>query len=451
MTDGPRIIAKQPSARLLGLDHLLKIRRNQLQFYEDMRAAYGDVVRLRLGPYRSHLLYHPDHIEELLTRKWFKFIRFKKLTDVVRQWNGDSLLLAEGDEWRQRRRKVMPSFQTKRLPDYGAMAVAETEKLCGTLSKAAVDGELRIDTDATMARLTLDIATRTLFGAQPRSNGEEIEHAIQVLSDTAFRESTSPSTLPDWVPLPDKHRKKWAMKVMDDLVRGLVRERIERGTHGDQRDLLTSLIEQHDGDFEDVRNDVMSLLIAGHETSGALLGWLFACLAQSSDWLAKLRHEIETVLGPQSPSAADIPNLPVLRAVVDETLRLFPPAYTLFLRQAEEDVDLLGIKLRKGDLVQIVPFTTQRDPRFFINPTTFDPARFLTNPTWPQYAYLPFGAGPRVCIGQNFGLMESCLVVATVLQRMAPLATKGFPNLSAKFSLRPLGGLPMTWKIIQKF
>ena len=451
MTDGPRIFAKQPSARLLGLDHLLNIRGDQLQFYEDMRAGYGDVVRLRLGPYRSYLLFHPDHIEELLTRKWSQFIRFQKLTDVVRQWNGDSLLLAEGDDWRQRRRKVMPSFQTKRLPDYGAMAVAETEKMCETLAQAAVEGSVRFDTDSTMARLTLDIATRTLFGAQPRSNGEEIEHAIQVLSDTAFRESTSPATLPDWVPLPDKHRKKWAMKVMDDLVRELVRERIERGTQGDQRDLLTSLIEQHEGDCDEIRNDVMSLLIAGHETSGALLGWLFACLAQSPPWLAKLQQEIEAVLGMRSPSAADIANLPVLRAVVDETLRLFPPAYTLFLRQAEEDVDLLGVKLRKGDLVQIIPFTTQRDPRFFINPTAFDPARFLTNPSWPQYAYLPFGAGPRVCIGQNFGLMESCLVVATVLQRMMPLATKGFPTPSAKFSLRPLGGLPMTWKIIQKF
>ncbi|MDC0116108.1 cytochrome P450 [Octadecabacter sp.] len=448
MTNGPRIIARQPSARLLGLDHLLKIRSDQLRFYEDMRAAYGDVVLLRLGPYRSHLLFHPDHIEELLTRKWSKFIRFQKLTDVVRQWNGDSLLLAEGDEWRQRRRKVMPSFQTKRLPDYGTMAVAETETLCATLAQTAADGEVRIDTDATMARLTLDIATRTLFGAQPRANGEEIEHAIQILSDTAFRESTSPATMPDWVPLPDKNRKKWAMKVMDDLVRGLVRERMDRGTQGDQRDLLTSLIEQHDGDFEDIRNDVMSLLIAGHETSGALLGWLFACLAQSPAWLAKLRHEIETVLGTRLPSAADIANLSVLRAVVDETLRLFPPAYTLFLRQADEDVDLLGSKLQKGDLVQIVPFTTQRDPRFFTNPTTFDPARFLTDPTWPQYAYLPFGAGPRVCIGQNFGLLESCLVVATVLQRMVPLATQGFPAPSAKFSLRPLGGLPMTWKIV---
>lgn len=451
MTEASRISARQPWPILFGLNHLLRIRSDQLRFYEDMRDTYGDVVRLRLGPYRSHLLFHPNHIEELLTRKWSSFVRFRKLTDVVRQWNGDSLLLAEGDEWRQRRRKVMPAFQTKRLPDYGAMAVAETERLCESFSQAAQNGQVRIDTDVTMARLTLDIATCTLFGAQPRANGKEIERAIQILSDTAFRESTSPATLPDWVPVPAKHRKMWAMQVMDDLVRGLVHERIVRGAQGDQRDLLTSLIEQHEGDVEEIRNDVMSLLIAGHETSGALLGWLFACLAQAPEWLAKLQTEISDVLGSRPPSAADIVRLPVLRAVVDETLRLFPPAYTLFLRQAEEDVDLLGIKLRKGDLVQIVPYTTQRDVRFFTNPTVFDPARFLTTPSWPPYAYLPFGAGPRVCIGQNFGLMESCLVVATLLQRMVPLAMGGLPDPSAKFSLRPRGGLLMTWQIIQKF
>ena len=444
----PPIITKQPKPYLLGVDHLVKIRRDQLQFYADMQAAHGDVVRLRLGPYRSHLLFHPDHIEALLTREWSSFIRFKKLMDVVRQWNGDSLLLAEGDEWRARRRKVMPAFQTKRLPDYGAMAVDEALALCRKLEQGAVDRRLTIDTDMIMARLTLDIATRTLFGADPRPHGAEIERAIQVLSSTAFRESTSPITLPDWMPIPAKARKKWAMKVLDDLVRGLVKERMARGAKGDQNDLLAILIAQHEGASEDVRNDVMSLLIAGHETSGALLSWLFASLAHAPDWLAQVRKELGSVLGGRAPTAADLMHLPVLRAVIDETLRMFPPAYTLFLRQAHQDVDLLGIKIRKGDLVQVVPYITQRDPRFFDNPNSFDPSRFLGKTSWPQYAYLPFGAGPRVCIGQNFGLMETCLVAATLLQRMVPGEATNIPEPQAEFSLRPRGGLFQTWEIV---
>ena len=222
----PHRVDSQPAPWLLGIDHLMRIRQDQLGFYAGMREAHGDIVRLRLGPYRSHLLFHPDHVEALLTRQWASFIRFRKLTKVVHQWNGDSVLLAEGEEWRTRRRKVMPAFQTKRLPAYGAMAVHQTGKLCDDLASRASGGRIRFDTDAVMARLTLDIATRTLFGAAPRDNGDEIERAIQVLSATAFSESTSPFLLPDWLPLPAKRRKLWAMHVMDDLVCGLVRERM---------------------------------------------------------------------------------------------------------------------------------------------------------------------------------------------------------------------------------
>ncbi len=442
----PRQTGTQPSAALLGVDHLYRIKTDQLRFYREVQASHGDTVRLRLGPYRSWLLFHPDHIEALLTRKWASFIRFRKLTDVVRQWNGDSLLLAEGDSWRTRRRKVMPAFQTKRLPAYGREAVKEAGRLADRLTERSENGRVTFDTDATMARLTLDIATRTFFGAEPRANGDEIETAIQILSETAFRESTSPLTLPDALPLPAKRRKLWAMQVMDDLVRGLVHERMARSDGDD--DLLTSLIEHHAGDAEEVRNDTMSLLIAGHETSGALLSWLFACLATEPDWLAQLADELDTQLSGHPPTPEDLPKLPILRAVVNETLRLYPPAYTLFLRQADEPVDVLDVSLRPGDLVQIVPFTTQRDPRFFPDPDRFDPARHLTEPSWPAYAYLPFGAGPRVCIGQNFGLMEACLVVATLLQRLRPEPMTTLPEPMARFSLRPKGGLQMSWRVV---
>lgn len=448
MNSVPNVTAPPPSAALLGVDHLLRIKSDQLAFYHDMRASHGDVVPLRLGPYRSWLLFHPDHIEELLTRQWSSFIRFKKLTDVVRQWNGDSLLLAEGQDWRDRRRKVLPAFQTRRLPAYGDKAVIQSRRMCAALAvDAGPDGQISFDTDTTMAKLTLDIATATFFGAQPRENADEIEEAIQVLSTTAFRESTSPFSLPDWLPLKAKRQKKWAMKVLDDLVMGLVRERLAQEEVTDQNDLLSSLVAQHDGNLLDIRNDTMSLLIAGHETSGALLGWLFACLARHADWLEQAQSEVDGVLHGRAVTADDLMRMPVIRAIVNETLRLYPPAYTLFLREATADVDLLGCHIRKGDLVQIIPFLTQRDPRFFTHPVRFDPSRFLNGPTWPQYAYLPFGAGPRVCIGQNFGLMEVCLVVATVLQNMTPAPTDSIPEPLAQFSLRPKGGAPMDWRV----
>lgn len=443
---GARLVESDPNPWLLGVDSLLATRSDQLGFYEKMKCKHGDHVMLRLGPYKSHLFFHPDHIEALLGKKSQSFIRFRKLTKVVRQWNGNSLLVEEGESWRTRRRKVLPAFQTRRLPAYGKKAVAEAERLCRELRESSHSNRVRLDTDAVMAKLTLDIATRTMFGAPPQSNGFEIERAIQTLSDTAFSESTSPFTLPDWMPIKRKRQKLWAMGVMGDLVSRLVHAGLQRTEPS--TDLLASLIEHHDGRFADIRDDVMSLLIAGHETSGALLSRLFACLATHPASLAAVQDELRRVLGDAPPTPEALVDLPVLQATINETLRLYPPAYTLFLREAAEPVDVLGIRLGKGDLVQIVPFTTQRDPRFFKDPMVFDPTRFMQTQNWPQFSYLPFGAGPRVCIGQNFGLMESCLVAATILQHMAPLPLPAPPRPQAKFSLRPEDGLPMEWQLI---
>ena len=445
MTLGPN---HQPRSWCLGIDHLLRIRKDQLAFYDEQRLRYGDTILLRLGPYRSWLLFHPDSIEALLTGHWSSFIRFKKLTDVVAQWNGDSLLLAEGEEWRERRRKVLPAFQTRRLSGYGNAAVRHAVRLTEQLAQRAdAKGHVSFNTDNVMARLTLDIAVTTLFGSEPPENGEEVESALQILSDTAFRKSTSPFSLPDWLPFPAKRRKLWAMTTMDRLVVSLVQTGLQRGNR-DTGDLLSMLIEQHGGDAHAIRNDAMSLLIAGHETSGALLSWLFACLASNRQWLDKAIEELKRELGGRPPAMEDLPSLKIVSAVVEETLRLYPPAYSLLLRQAVSNVNIAGTPVAKGDLVQIVPFTVHRDPRWFENPLAFDPGRFLDKATWPRYAYLPFGAGPRVCIGQNFALAEACLVVATILQHCRPLALDRMPELDPKFSLRPKNGLPMTWRCV---
>ena len=436
----------RPRRWLGGIDHLLRIKRDQLAFYDELRARYGDAVRLRLGPYRSWILFHPDQVEALLTERWASFIRFRKLTEVIAQWNGDSLLLAEGEVWRERRRKVMAAFQTKRLPGYGAIAVEHAARLADRFSREADgDGVLTFDTDASMARLTLDIAAGTLFGATAPANGDEVEEALQVLSDTAFRESTSPVVLPDWLPLASKRRKHSAMRVMNQLVVSLVERGLTRGAR-DQGDLLSMLIDQHRGDARAIRDDAMSLLIAGHETSGALLSWCFVTLTDHPSWLERILDEIDVVLGGRTPTSDDLGRLKTVRAVIEEVLRLYPPAYSLFLRQATEDVDLAGVAIRAGDLVQIVPYSLQRDPRWFPDPARFDPNRFLAKPTWPRYAYIPFGAGPRVCIGQSFALTEACLVVATLLQRWVPEQAERTPVLNAKFSLRPREGLPMRWR-----
>lgn len=427
---------KGPSSILLGADTLFKIRRDQLGFYKDMRARFGDVVPLRLGPYRSWLLFHPDQIEVVLASKADQFIRFERMMRVLRQWNGESLFIAEGQSWHNRRRKVLPAFAQRKMPAYEAVFQQVAQDWVKHLSdQAGADGAVRLDADDMFAQIALDIALRTLFGGGFTEGMDQVSRHIKVLSEVAFRECASPLTLPDVLPLPGKRAKKTAMVFMRDLVRDLVEERM-KGPEGD--DLLQVLIETHEGNKKEICDDAMSLLIAGHETSGAALAWIFALLADHPAALSRCQSEVA--------QTDEVGEMKFLQAVVDEALRLYPPGYTLFLRQAKTDVDLAGVSVRKGDLLQIIPYMTGRDPRFFDAPDQFEPERFLNAPTWPFFANIPFSAGPRACTGHKFALKEVSIIAAELLRAFHPRLSGPFPTPEPKFSLRPRGGLPMIWE-----
>ena len=425
-----------PSSMLLGADTLVKIRRDQLGFYADMRNRFGDSVPLRLGPYRSWLLFHPDQIEVVLASKADAFIRFERMMKVLRQWNGESLFIAEGQSWHNRRRKVLPAFAQRKMPAYEAVFQQVAKDWVERLSaQADADGAIQIDADDVFAQVALDIALRTLFGGGFSDGMDQVSRHIKVLSEVAFRECASPLTLPDYFPLPGKRSKKAAMSFMRDLVRDLVEERLEEA-EGD--DLLQVLIETHAGDKQEICDDAMSLLIAGHETSGAALSWIFALLADHPKALSRCQSEVA--------QTGDVQEMPFLQAVVDEALRLFPPGYTLFLRQAKRDVDVAGVPVRKGDLLQVIPYMTGRDQRFFDEPDAFRPERFLEVPTWPFFANIPFSAGPRACTGHKFALKEVTIIAAELLRAFHPRLNGTFPTPEPKFSLRPQGGLPMIWE-----
>lgn len=444
MGDRPPVHAASP---LLGLGHVLRLRADQLGFYRDMQARHGDAVRLRLGPWRSWLLFHPDAIEAVVATHASSFVRFEPVMRVLAQWNGQSLIVSEGERWRDRRRAVLPAFASRRMPGYGERVVGRTLVLRDAWEDTARQGvPPEVDTDREMARLALDIAADTLFGERLGARAGPVGDAVAVLSEVAFRESTAAFRPPDWVPWPGRRRKRGAIGTMDALVTGIVAARMADPV-ADRGDLLSMLVASAGGDARAVRDEVMTLLIAGHETSGALLSWISHLLSRHPDVLAAVQAELDAALGERPPAAGDLQALPLLRAVVSEALRLYPPAYTLLPRRAVEDVLVGGAAIRRGDLVQVVPFTTQRDGRWFEAPDAFRPERFLGPPSWPRYAFLPFGAGPRVCIGQAFGLLEAGLVMATLLQRLSP-ETAGVGEVvpEARFSLRPRGGLPQRWR-----
>jgi len=433
--DRPDIRKKQPSSWLLGLDALHKIKKDALTYYNDLHANFGDVVKVRLGPYRCWFLYHPDHIEQVLAKQGDCFIRFERIMNILRQWNGDSVLMAEGASWTDRRRKILPAFKQRGMPEYANMIIQYSNEFVDQLMNQE-QSTYRCVIDAQMAHYALDIAGITLFSKKLGSESEQISHAVHELSEIAYEETTALFTLPDFFPRPAAFRKRRVISLIKNTITNIVHDRLQNDQH-DHVDLLSILINHHEKGQHLIEEDVMSLLIAGHETSGATLSWLFLLLAKNQDVLAKVHEELDHVIPNGDFEYDHMLQLPYLTAVVEETLRLFPAAYGLFCRRATQDVRMSGFDIKKGDLVQLLPYVTQRDARWFENPADFNPERFISERSWPKYAYFPFGAGPRVCIGQSFGMMEIVLISAIILKNFT--IAKEIIDLEAlpRFSLRP--------------
>lgn len=429
---------------MLGLTALWRLRYAPLDFYAEQHQRQGDCARIRLGPYRLWLLFHPREIEALLTDCASDFVRFERPMRVLAQWNGQSLLIQEGDAWRARRRYVLPVFARRRMARYAERSVAQAARLAQSwAARCGPDGGVMLDSDREMAGLALDIALDAMFGRQTEAQREAIARAVAIFSDVAYSETAGLWRTPLWQPFGRGPEKRWAMQTMDRLVTQMIEERLA-APRDEAGDLLSMLL---DGDPHKARDDAVTLLIAGHETNGAALCWLGHLLAQNPEVLAQVHAEVDTVLQGRPAVLDDHEQLLVLRAALNEALRLFPPAYALFPRRALRDTQVGEAKISRNDLVVLTPWVTHRDPRWFEAPAAFSPRRFLAPPAWPAYAYFPFGAGPRSCIGQQVGLVEITLAMATLLQDFTPQPTAGPVLPQARFSLRPQGGLPQRWTL----
>ena len=244
------------------------------------------------------------------------------------------------------------------------------------------------------------------------------------------------------------------MRVLDQLVWRFVRARRQEGhDHGDLLSMLLTAVDEDAGgarlDDRQVRDEAMTLMLAGHDTTAAALDWVWYCLARFPDVAAGCRQEVSRIVGDREPMAADVPRLPFVEATIKETLRLYPPAIGVFLRQAKSELFMGGYRVRRGSLITLSTFVTQRDPRWFPEPLRFDTERFLAPRAEdiPPGAYFPFGAGPRACIGQSFAMTEITLIVATVLQRcdVSLLPGTSDPKLHVHLALRPQGKLILRW------
>lgn len=443
-------VARPPGPRgsWLGIPLVREIERDVLGFYESLRRDHGDVVYLRLGPYHEYAFFHPAQVQDVLVTQARHFIRMRRPIEVLRQWNGDGLLITEGETWRRHRRLVQPAFQPSRLSRYTEAIVAANRECLDRWSSSARGSG--VDFEGAMTELTMEITGRILFGTSLRVEAPELARAVRVLSQIAVAEMFSLFTLPDWLPLPGKADKRWAMRTLDQLVRRFIRERRSRGD--DAGDLLSMLLlavdEEGDGrglTDEQARDQCVTFFLAGHDTTASALTWIGWTLASQRESTERAVAEVDQVLGGREPTFDDLPKLAHLGRCIKETLRRFPPAVGVIARQAAEDVEIGGWQLPRGSLARIMTYVLHHDERWFPEPHKFDPDRFAPEriESIPAGAYLPFGLGPRACIGAGLATLEMTLFAAQLLQRyrLAPAQDQAAPRLDPKMSLRPVGGL----------
>lgn len=445
MTADPTAIdstPRGPKARGLA-GNLTDYARDPLAFMIGLR-EYGDLVPVRFGPVRAYFALGPAEVEDALVNR-NKDMRKSVGTRILIPLLGHGLLTAEGETWFRQRRLAAPAFHRERVNSYGRSMVEYTHEHIDRW----LEGQ-ELDVHEELMSLTLRIVARTLFDAEVTTRIREVADASVKVQDFMFGRFTSLAFLvPTWLPTPGNRRYQKTIKRLDDVVISIVRERMHRGE--DHGDLLSMLIGARDGDGSrmserQVRDEVMTLMLAGHETTALLLSWSSMLLSQHPEVEARLAEEITSVLSGRLPTPDDVPALRYAEAVVYETLRLFPPAYATG-REPIRPTHVGGVALTPRNVIFVSPYVSGRDPRYFDEPDEFRPERWLDGlaKRLPRGVFYPFGMGPRMCIGSSFAMLEATLLLATVAQRwrfrlVPDQDLRPYPAIT----LRPREGIRMT-------
>jgi cytochrome P450 len=426
------------------LGNLPDFGRDMLGFFTECAREYGDVVSLRLGRFPAYLLNHPRYFEYVLITNHRNFIKhsffWRHLTTLI----GESLLTSEGDSWLRRRKLAAPAFHGRRIANYGRVMVDYTERMLGGWR----DGEVR-DMHLEMMHLTMGIVTKTLFDIEMTGKlAEGVSAAFDMANKEIGARFRRPFKIPESIPIPGNLRYRKAVRRLNELVYGIIKER--RRDEDDRGDLLSMLLAARDEDGsamsdEQLRDEVITLFVAGHETTALVLSWTWYLLSQHPEKEAKLFTEVDTVLGGNLPSVEDMPRLPYTEMIVNESMRLYPPAYA-FGREAVADCEIGGYHVSRGTTLFLSPWVMHRDERYFDSPEEFKPERWDGDLTkrLPRLAYLPFGGGPRICIGNSFAMMEATLLVATIAQKFKLTLAQNQPVIPfPSITLRPRAGIQM--------
>ena len=430
------------------------MQRHPLGTFLRARELFGDVVKFRTAIWHSYLLCHPDDIKSVLldnNQNFRKGMIYEYLKPVL----GLGLLTNEGESWLSQRRLVQPAFERQHLGGLAETMTLAAERLLNRWHDRTERGP--VDVAAEMARLTMDIVGQALLGSDLDATASQVREAVRICQEHVDWRITHLFSLPERYPTPRNRRFHRAMRTLDSAVFSIIERRREASIgsanaagHSDH-DLLTLLLEARDDETGDgmtdgqLRDEVMTIFLAGHETTANALAWAWNLLSLHPGIEERLHAEVDSVLGGRVPCVEDISQLNYTRMIIDETLRLYPPVWAIARFPVSTD-EAGGYRIPAYSQVILSPYVTHRHPDFWEKPGGFDPERFLPNRVAqrPKYAYFPFGGGPRMCVGSEFVLMEAVLALATIAReyRLRPVPGQEIEP-EALITLRPRGGLPM--------
>lgn len=436
--------------------NLLEFRRDKLAFFMRLAREYGDFVRFYIGPRPVVLISDPAMIEQVLATQQKNFVKHFVL-GLLRPVLGDGLLTSDGEFWLRQRRLVQPAFQRSRVDDYAGLIVAEAHEL----AESWRPGE-PLDIQAEMMHVALAIAAKAFLGAEVTSGDfRTVSRAMDLLMHDFVYRFEGIVKFPLWMPTVWNWRIKRMIRALDRVIYGIIDHR--RREPAGQDDLLSGLMRATDASGESpggrgtmtdrqLRDELMTLFLAGHETTANALAWTFFLLAQHPEVEARLQAELQGVLGGRLPTAADVPQFTYTEQVIAESMRVFPPVYAIG-RRSLADCEIGGYHVPGGTTFLMSQWVLHRDPRYFDEPEQFRPERWAAGlaKRIPKFAYFPFGGGPRVCVGNSFAMFEAVLVLATLAQRFRIQLAPGERVVPwATVTLRPKRGIHAVCRAVEK-
>ena len=447
---------RPPGPRRPLVGALISPGRDPLRLFTRLAREYGDIVYFRMGGELVYFINHPQYIRDVLVTHQKNFTKSRGL-ERAKRLLGEGLLTSEGATHLRQRRLLQPAFHRDRIANYASVMISHAERVRDRWS----DG-VTLDVAKEMMRLTLSIVGKTLFDSDVESKADDVGVAVTEVLETFWFTLLPFQGLIERLPLPVLRRGRASRARLDALIYSMINER--RATGRDHGDLLSMLLavgdDQRQGQSpednqrqgqslltpQQVRDEAITILLAGHETTANALTWTWYLLSQHPEVEKRLHEEIDTVLDGRIPTLADISRLTVVEQVITESMRLYPPAWIIG-RRAIDEYALGAYKLPPRAMIFMSPYVTQRDPRFFRDPERFDPSRWdhATAGELPKFAYFPFGGGARQCIGEHFAWMELVLLVATIAQRWQLRLVPNHPVVPQPLiTLRAKHGIAMT-------